>query len=285
MILNIYWNVEPIMFTLKIGSFEMPFSWYGFFFAMAFLIGQQVVAYLYKKDNKPKTDIDSLTIYILIATILGARLGHYLFYEWEFLFNSPLQWFLTLITPPFAGLASHGATIAILIGIYLYSRKKADQSFLWVVDRLVIGASFAGLIRLGNLFNSEIYGKPTDLPWGFVFLRETNPNLLPLVPRHPTQLYEFLFCMVLFVVTFMMWKYRRHLLPDGVIAAVFIIGLFSFRFIVEFLKNEQVGFEQSMTLNMGQLLSIPAVLFGILILIYAYRKKDKEPIHVLDTQP
>jgi len=135
MILNIYWNIEPIIFTLKIGSFEMPFTWYGLFFAMAFLIGQQVVTYLYKKENKPKTDIDSLTIYILIATILGARLGHYLFYEWGFLIDSPLKWFINLITPPFAGLASHGATIAILIGFYLYARKKADQSFLWVIPK------------------------------------------------------------------------------------------------------------------------------------------------------
>lgn len=107
-----------------------------------------------------------------------------------------------------------------------------------------------------------------------MFLRETNPSLLPIVPRHPTQLYEFLFCMLLFAVTFMMWKYRRHLLPNGVIAGVFIIGLFTFRFFVEFLKNEQVSFEQSMTLNMGQLLSIPAILFGILILFFAYRRKE-----------
>jgi len=282
MILQIHWNIDPIIFTLRIGDFEMPFSWYGLFFATSFLIGVQIVSYIFKKEGKPKSDLDTLSIYILLATVIGARLGHYLFYEWEYLFDSPLQWFLTLITPPFAGLASHGATIAILISIYLYARKKVDQSFFWVVDRIVIGASFAGLIRLGNLFNSEIYGKPTDLPWGFVFLRETNPNLLPLVPRHPTQLYEFLFCMLLFVVTFMMWKYRRHFFPDGVIAAVFIIGLFTFRFFVEFLKNEQVSFEQSMALNMGQLLSIPAVLFGILILVYAYWKK--EPVQVLDTQ-
>jgi len=219
---------------------------------------------------------------MVVATIIGARLGHYLFYEWDYLFSSPLQWFLTMVTPPFAGLASHGATMAILIGIFLYARTKADQSFFWVLDRMVIGASFAGLIRLGNLFNSEIYGKPTDLPWGFMFLRETNPNLLPIVPRHPTQLYEFLFCMVLFIATFMMWKYRRHLLPNGVIASVFIIGLFTFRFLVEFLKNEQASFEQSMALNMGQLLSIPAVIFGVFIWIYAYRKK--ESLQVLDTQ-
>ena len=284
MILQIQWNIDPIIFTFRMGGFEMPFTWYGLFFAMSFLIGIQVSTYLLKKEGKPQSDLDALSIYILLATVIGARLGHYLFYEWEYLLNSPLQWFLTMITPPFAGLASHGATIAILISIYLYARTRADQSFFWVVDRIVIGVSFAGLIRLGNLFNSEIYGKPTELPWGFVFLRETNPNLLPLVPRHPTQLYEFLFCMLLFAVTFMMWNYRRHILPNGVIAAVFIIGLFTFRFFVEFLKNEQVSFEQSMALNMGQLLSIPAVLFGILILVYAYRKKDKEPIHVLDTQ-
>ena len=273
MILQIRWDIDPVIFTLSIGESEMPFTWYGLLFALTLLMGQQLISYIFRKEGKPIKDVDQLTIYILVATILGARLGHYLFYEWEFLLSSPLEWFLTLITPPFAGLASHGALIAILFSIYLYSRRKADQSFLWVVDRVVIGAGFAGLIRLGNLFNSEIYGKPTDLPWGFMFVRETNPNLLPVVPRHPTQLYEFLFCLLLFMVIFMMWKYKRDIIPNGVIASVFIIALFTFRFFIEFLKNEQVGFERTMALNMGQLLSLPAILAGLIMLLYVYWHK------------
>jgi prolipoprotein diacylglyceryl transferase len=156
--------------------------------------------------------------------------------------------------------------------LYLYSRRKPDQPFLWVVDRVVIIVSLGGmLIRLGNLLNSEIYGLPTSLPWGFLFVRETDPTLLPVVPRHPTQLYEALFCLFLLALTFYLWRNKRNVMPPGIITGLFIFLLFSFRFLVEFLKNDQSGFEQGMVLNMGQLLSIPAILVGLLVLRYARR--------------
>jgi prolipoprotein diacylglyceryl transferase len=145
---------------------------------------------------------------------------------------------------------------------------------LWLADRVVIAVALGGaLIRLGNLFNSEIYGKPTDLPWGFVFVRETDFNLLPLVPRHPTQLYEAFFCLLLFALTFYLWKQKRHQLTEGTITGLFLVLLFSFRFMVEFLKTPQEDFEDAMLLNMGQWLSIPAILIGILILFYAQKQK------------
>ena len=275
MLCHIVWNVNPEIFTLHIFGYEIPVRWYGLLFAGGFLVGQQILYYIFRKDAKPSADVDLLTIYGVVGTIIGARLGHFLFYEWELLLSAPATWFLDLVTPPFAGLASHGAAIGILISLYLYSRKKADQSFLWVVDRVVIVVSVCGaFIRLGNLMNSEIYGDRTSLPWGFVFQRETNPELLPLVPRHPTQLYEALVCVVLFVLTFYLWKRKRSEISEGIITSVFIIVLFSSRFFIEFLKNNQKGFEEDLILNMGQLLSIPAVLAGIIILIVALRKKS-----------
>ncbi len=182
-----------------------------------------------------------------------------------------------MITPPFAGLASHGGVIGIILGIYFYSRKRPDQPFLWVFDRIVIVGSFAGLIRIGNFLNSEIYGNPTDLPWAVKFMAETNPQLLPVVPRHPTQIYEFLFFVVLFSITFWMWNKKRHLLSNGIIFCTFGILLFTFRFFVEFLKTDQSSFEVNMPLNMGQILSIPLVLWGAIFLFYLFNRKSKTP--------
>lgn len=268
------WDFSPEIITLNPLGFEITIAWYGLLFAMGFIIGQQILFYIFKKDGRPASDVEMLTIYVVIATVIGARLGHFLFYEWEFLLAAPWEWFKRLVTPPFSGLASHGATIGILLALYIYSRKKADQSFLWVVDRVVITVSLGGaFIRLGNLLNSEIYGKPTDVPWAFLFVRETDPSLLPVVPRHPTQIYEALFCLFLLALTFYLWKYKRHIIPEGFISGIFIVFLFSFRLAVEFLKVDQVGFESGMVLNMGQVLSIPAIIAGIIILIYSYRTR------------
>jgi len=269
--LFINWSVAPELYVIKIFDFELPITWYGIFFAFGFLIGQQIMYFIFRRDGKTIKDVDSLTVYMIAGTIIGARLGHYLFYEWQLLFAEPLTWIIELIIPPFTGLASHGATIAIPIALYLYARTKTDQSFLYVTDRVVIPVAFGGaLIRLGNLFNSEIYGLPTDLPWGFRFLRETNPDLLPIVPRHPTQLYEALFCLFLLALTFYLWSRRRHILPTGFITGIFLILLFSFRIAVEFLKNNQSDFENGLALNMGQLLSIPVVLAGFVVLFYSF---------------
>ncbi len=268
MLLSITWDISPEIITLELLGIVLPITWYGLLFASGLLVGQQILFYIFQKEGKPASDVERLTVYIVMATIVGARLGHFLFYEWELLFHSPWDWFTTMVIPPFAGLASHGATISILLALFLYSRNKQDQSFFWVVDRIVIPGSLAGaFIRLGNLFNSEIYGKATSLPWGFFFLREIDPDLLPIIPRHPTQLYESIFCLCLLGLTFYLWKYKQDVLPEGFITGIFLILLFSFRFLVEFLKNNQAGFERSMYLNMGQILSIPAILVGIIVLL------------------
>jgi len=265
MLSYIIWDVNPEIFS--IGSFSI--RWYGLLFALGFLIGQQIMIHVFKKEGKPLSDIDALTLYMVIATVIGARLGHFLFYEPEVLFSNPLE----VILPPYRGLASHGATVGILTGLYLYarSRRSTGQTFLWVTDRIVITVALGGcFIRLGNLMNSEIVGKVTDVPWAFVFLRNTEYTQLP---RHPAQLYEALSCLVLFF--FLLWYWNRHKerTPRGSMLGIFLIWVFTLRFLYEFLKEDQVAFESTMALNMGQILSVPAVLLGVYFVVNSYRTR------------
>ena len=259
----ITWNVSPEIFEYR----DFAVRWYGLLFALGFLIGQQILFYIFRKEGKPESDVETLTVYMVIATVVGARLGHVLFYEPGEYLSNPLE----ILKIWKGGLASHGATIGILFALYLYARKKKDQSYFWVVDRIVITVALAGmLIRIGNLMNSEIYGHETDLPWGFLFVLRGET-----VPRHPTQIYEALFCLVLFIVLFAIWNKYRARTQEGLLLGIFLIALFTFRFFVEFLKEPQVEFENEMLLNMGQILSIPAVLGGVLVIIISSRNAKK----------
>ena len=366
------WNGSPEIFS--IGTFSL--RWYGLFFALGFLISQQILYYIYKQEGKPERDIDTLTIYMVVATILGARLGHVIFYQTELIWQDPLAIFIPFEFSPFRftglqGLASHGAAIGILFALWLYSRKKKPgQSYLQVVDRIVILVALTGaLIRLGNYFNSEIIGKPTDKPWGVVFVNRfseaitstrfdynqsidvigykkietTTPalnkgdvpiyiyiffkkgvkqievtnlvesganNLLsnqlneyfnedgtqPLkyqllsqpdgalvaristlgISRHPAQLYESISCVLLFILLFLIWRSYKENLPPGRLLGIFLIVCFGLRFLFEYLKENQEAFENNLPLNMGQILSIPLVLLGILVLYFSYTKNNKE---------
>ena len=209
------------------------------------------MTFIFKTEKKPLSDTDSLLITMVLSSVLGARLGHFLFYEPTMFLHDPLR----IITPPFAGLASHGGIISTIIGLWLYSQrassKTTGQTFLWVTDRMCILAALAGaFIRFGNLMNSEIFGKPTNVPWAFVFLRD---HEFSQVPRHPTQLYESLSCLVLFAVLFWYWKtYRKQSVP-GTMLGISLVWVFGLRFVWEFFKENQVAFEDSMSLNMGQI--------------------------------
>lgn len=215
--------------------------------------------------------LDPLLYTLLIATIVGARLGHCIFYQPDYYFGS---WtgFLEIFQPWKGGLASHGGAIALVIAMVWYANrygKKNGFDYLWVMDRLCITVAFAGcMIRLGNLFNSEIYGDVTGLPWGFIFdLRgETEP-------KHPTQLYEALSYLIIGLI--MIWIYRKKLdkVHKGFFFGFFILTCFGMRFIIEFIKEPQVEFEKYMLLDQGQLLSIPFIIAGIALLIYSSRKK------------
>ena len=262
----IVWDANSDIFTIP--YINHPVRWYGLSWALGFLLSQQVMYFIYKKDGRSREEVDTLTIYMVIAAIAGARLGHILFYDPIDFLREPHRIFAIWE----GGLASHGGAIAVLIALYFFSRK-TKVKYLWIVDRLVIVSALTGmLIRLGNLMNSEMVGIPTTLPWGFVFTRIDN------LPRHPAQLYEAIYCFMLFVFLFGTWYKKRATLVDGFLTGWFLVILFSLRFVDEFLKVDQVSFEDNMMLNMGQLLSIPFVIIGIVILIMTYRRKGMDDI-------
>jgi prolipoprotein diacylglyceryl transferase len=255
------WDVDPDIFVIPF--LNHPIRWYGLSWALGFLFSQQVMYYIYKRDGRPREEVDTLTIYMLVAAMAGARLGHVLFYEPIEFFSQPLRIFAVWE----GGLASHGGAIGILIALYFFARK-TKVKYLWIVDRLVIVSALTGcLIRLGNLMNSEMIGLPTTLPWGFIFTRIDN------VPRHPAQLYEAIYCFFLFIFLFWLYYKKGRTLNDGVLTGLFLIILFSLRFVDEFFKINQEAFEDGLFLNMGQILSIPFVICGIIILIRSLRNR------------
>jgi prolipoprotein diacylglyceryl transferase len=214
---------------------------------------------IFKKEHIPQKMLDTLTTYMVIGTVVGARLGHCLFYEPAYYLANPLR----ILKVWEGGLASHGAAIGILISLYLFVRK-VKKPYLWILDRIVIVVALAGFfIRMGNLMNSEIYGVQTSLPWGFIFVRwgET-------MPKHPTQIYEALSYLAIFFLLYSIYLRKGVKIKQGFLFGLFLIILFSVRFLIEFIKEPQVGFEEHMVLNMGQLLSIPFILTGIFLLVY-----------------
>ncbi len=258
----ITWTADPVI----IDSF-VTIRWYGLMFAIGFLIGYELVAKMFKHEGAPERWLGILLIYVVVATIVGARLGHVFFYEWDVYRADPIR----ILYIWEGGLASHGGTIAIIIAVILFSIFVTKRSPLWTFDRLVIAiALVGGLIRIGNLFNSEIFGTATTLPWGFMFVRSREwHELYEGQAVHPTQLYEALCYFALFaLLMWMYWKKNAEERP-GLILGVFFIGIFLPRFLIEFIKNDQVAREATMTLNIGQQLSIPFILLGVGLVIYA----------------
>ncbi|MGM9871003.1 MAG: prolipoprotein diacylglyceryl transferase [Muribaculaceae bacterium] len=255
----ITWNADPILFNFG----PLHIRWYGLMFAIGFWLGTIIVGKMFRHEGAPESWLSILLLWVVGATIIGARLGHVFFYQWDYYSQHPEK----IIAFWEGGLASHGGTIAIIIAVLLFSFFTTKRSPLWTFDRLVIPIALVGaMIRIGNLMNSEIYGYPTSLPWGFIFVRG---HEWPGLPCHPTQIYEALAYLALFgVLMWMYWKKNAEERP-GLIFGVFLTWLFTARFFIEFVKNPQVAFEQGMTLNMGQLLSIPFILLGIGFIIYA----------------
>ena len=267
MLINlIVWDVNPEIF--RIGNFAI--RWYGLLFAMSFIFGYFIMQKIFKKEGVTEKLLDKLTSYMVIATIIGARLGHCLFYEPAYFLSHPIE----ILKIWEGGLASHGAGIGIVVALLIFS-KKNKKPFLWVIDRIVIIVALAGfLIRMGNLMNSEIIGTVTDLPWGFVFINSVDPRLA-IDPRHPAQVYEALAYLLIFI--YLMWEYYKKSTPpkNGFLFSMFLILVFSARFFIEFFKIPQVGFEENMVLNMGQLLSIPFVIAGFVLLYFSGKPKKK----------
>ncbi|WP_215222973.1 prolipoprotein diacylglyceryl transferase [Echinicola shivajiensis] len=351
----IVWSPNPAVFP----GFER-IRWYSLLFALGFIISQQIMIYIFKKEGHDEKLVDKLTIYMVLATIVGARLGHVLFYEPEKYLSNPIE----ILKVWEGGLASHGAAFAILFALWLYVRKTPSQSYLWVVDRIVIVVAMTGaMIRFGNLMNSEIGGKPTGTDTGIVYARQVEeiletlnvpvesvnaykpedrsselkgngivplnidieinkgnykeedlrktlesdikyvltkfnsskkylaePENTPLdyelvdegenylatvrtfgLAKHPTQIYESISYLIIFLILFGLWNKYKERLPDGLLLGLFLITVFGMRFIWEFFKENQVDFEDNLSLNMGQSLSIPLVIAGVILVIRALK--------------
>jgi prolipoprotein diacylglyceryl transferase len=383
----IIWSPDPDIFTLPlsyIGMNDRPVRWYGLLFAMGFILSQQVMYWIFGKEGKSKSDIDLLTTYMVVATILGARLGHCLFYNPSYYLSNPIE----ILKIWEGGLASHGGAIGILIGIWLFfnfdirvkllfgiipfwitakKQKRTDYSFLWLVDRLVIVVALTGaLIRTGNFMNSEMEGTETNSDFGVIYAGFTQdvlnyspdkienisfrpggnkgadqPGKVPITAiveykrgiviednermyietglqrslsryqdvtehidfgntldyelikkggrsqlliygigtvRHAAQLYEAAYCILFMIILFVLWRYRVNTLPTGFNFSLFMMMLWSARFVDEFFKMDQEPFEATIPLNMGQWLSIPLFLFGLGIMIYSFQKRAKKPV-------
>ncbi len=265
MILNfIEWNVRPEIFS--VGSFSV--RWYGFLFALSFVLGYFIIKNIFRKEQVPVKLLDELATYMIVATIIGARLGHCLFYEPGYYLKNPIE----ILYIWEGGLASHGAAVGILLALWIFARR-SKKSYIWILDRIVIVVALAGFfIRMGNLMNSEIFGVSTTLPWGFMFLNASNP-MESDDPRHPTQIYEALSYLLIF--GFLLWYYyKQNGKPrPGFLFAMFLILVFLARFLIEFFKEPQVAFEIGMAFNMGQLLSLPFIIIGLVILFWKRKKQ------------
>lgn len=253
-ILAVVWDVKPEIVDL---GFIAP-RWYGLLWALCFIIGYKLMEGFFKKEKIKVELVDTLATYMLIATVVGARFGHVFFYQSDYYLAHPLD----ILKIWEGGLASHGAAIGILLGLYIFARRE-KYPYLWIVDRIVIVVALSGfLIRMGNLMNSEIYGHITDMPWGFVFVRDGQTE-----PRHPTQLYEALSYLLIFFYLLRHYYKKAGKTKEGYLTGVFMLSVFGMRFLIEFIKEAQVSFEESMQLNMGQWLSIPLILCGIYLIV------------------
>ncbi len=358
MLSYIIWNFNPDLFTIP-GLDYAP-RWYGVLFALGFILSQQVMYHIFKKEGRPEKDVDKLTTYMVIAVIVGARLGHCLFYDPVHYLSNPLE----ILKVWEGGLASHGGTLGMIIALYIFA-KKLNYNFLWTLDRIVIvGALCATLIRTGNLLNSEMEGVETNSNMGLVYARITHdvlnydksriesvsfrkggqmesdqPGIVPITAiitykegiqldldgkryienqlrhtltrysevvkhvdfgsgplnylinerkgrqvveifalgkvRHPAQLYEAASYFLIMIILFWLWHKKRDDLPRGFNFALLMIVLWSVRFVVEFYKMNQEAFEDNLTLNMGQILSIPLTAVGIVMLFVAFRSDKK----------
>ncbi len=255
----ITWDANP-----TIISWPVTVRWYGLMFAIGFWIGFNIVARMFRHEGAPERWLGTLLLYVGVGTVVGARLGHVFFYAWDYYSQHPVEILYTWE----GGLASHGGAIGVILAVILFSIFVSKRSPMWTFDRLVIAiALVGGLIRFGNLMNSEIYGHYTDMPWGFIFVRNGET-----IPAHPTQIYEALCYFALFGL--LMWMYWRKNAQErpGLIFGTFLVGIFMPRFLIEYVKNVQEPWEADMVLNMGQLLSIPFVLLGIFLIVRAYMR-------------
>lgn len=269
------WNINPEIF--QIGGSGLRY--YSVLFAIAFLLGYWIVKKMYQKEGLNQKEVSPLSMYIIAGTVIGARLGQVIFYEFGYFRHHLLE----IILPfrigiagfewtGFQGLASHGGAIGIAIAVTLYCRKY-KHNFLSIIDKIAVPVALAGfLIRIGNLFNSEIFGTPTDVSWAFVFTR------VDLLPRHPSQVYEALSYLFIFFVLLILYKRKGIEMKKGFLFGIFLVLVFTARFFIEFTKENQEAFESKLPLNLGQLLSTPFILIGLYFVFRKPRGGNKQTI-------
>ncbi len=276
MLSEITWTADPAIFT--IGSKEI--RWYSLMFIIGFGIGYKIVERMWKRENINPKWIDPLLYYTLVGTVVGARLGHCLFYDPGYYLSHPVE----ILKVWEGGLASHGGVLGIIVAIYFYSKHVSRQSMLWTFDKLVVPTGLvAALIRIGNLMNHEVYGLPTDLPWGFRFIENLHAwrqGAEPIfsAPSHPTQIYEAACYLLTFVLCMGLYFKKDAWKKEGLIFGIFMVCIFTARFFIEFLKNNQEDFEAAMPINMGQCLSIPFIVMGIYFIVRAWRRSKSNII-------
>lgn len=255
----IYWDVIK---GFEIGP--LAIRWYGILFALAFVVSYQIMFTIYKREGRSQKELDFLAIIMVIGTVVGARLGHCLFYDPVYYLSNPIE--ILMIRK--GGLASHGAAIGNLIGLWIFVKRTKGMTFSWVLDRLATVIPLAGsFVRIGNFFNSEIIGHPSDAPWAVIFAQ------VDQIPRHPVQLYEaFSYIFISLLLFFLYFKKDAGKKP-GLLFGLFLTLLFGARFVLEYFKMNQAAFAVGWSINMGQILSIPFVALGLFLFFKAINKK------------
>lgn len=252
------WDIDPTFFSY--GFIKV--RWYGLLFAIAFISSYLLMFWIYNREDKSTDDVDDLLWYMAIGTVLGARLGHCLFYNPEYYFSNPLKIFAIWE----GGLASHGAIMGIILGLYLF-QFRVRETFVWFLDRIALVCTLgAAFIRTGNFFNSEILGIPTLVPWAIVFRQ------VDFLPRHPVQLYEALSYVFIFVLLLSLYKKKKSV-RSGVIFSTSLVMVFIVRFFLEFVKTEQASYSNDLLLSTGQFLSLPFILLGVIFLVFPFTEK------------
>jgi len=247
-----HWNADPILFSLG----PVSVHWYGLLFAAGFIVGLQIMRWIYAQEGRDQSELDKLFLYILAGTVIGARLGHVLFYAPQYYLQHPLE--IVMIWK--GGLASHGGTLGIIIAVFIYARHSGHPSGLWILDRFCMTAALGGaFIRIGNFFNSEIIGLPVN--GGVIFDR------FDKVPRHPVMLYESAAYLTIFIVMLLVYRRFRNVLKEGQLFGLFLMMLFGARVFLEIFKTRQADYAQAMEFSVGQWLSVPFVLFGLFLVL------------------
>lgn len=265
----IHWNPDPELVKI----FGLSIRYYGLLFISGLILSIFVLKWMFKQEQLPAENLEKLSIHGLIGIFIGARLGHCLFYEPAYYLANPIEMLLPVKMTAdgmkfigYQGLASHGGGLGLILAIWIYSRK-TKHKLIDVIDSISIVTPLAGgFIRLANLMNSEIVGIPTQKPWGFIFER------IDQLPRHPAQLYESISYFLIFGILFFLYVKKRERLRNGVFFGLMLISIFTARIIIEFIKENQVDFEETMIFNMGQILSIPYLIVGIGFIIYGLKK-------------